>query len=72
LEDAQGRRYASSPSELASANLPIGGCTPAYDATPAPEYETEAYFVMPAGARPVAVRMSVRTLAPDYARLTVG
>jgi hypothetical protein len=72
LEDTRGRRYAANPNELNGARVSYAGCTLDYGATPAPEYETEAYFVMPAGTRPAAVRIIVRVLAPRYARLTVG
>ncbi|WP_213450900.1 hypothetical protein [Rhizomonospora bruguierae] len=72
LEDARGRRYAMNPSEISGLGALYAVCTPGSDASGTPEYDTEAYFVMPAGARPVAVRISTRAMAPNYVRLTVG
>ena len=70
LEDAAGRTFDAGPTELRRARTPIAGCTPPSGARG--PYETVAYFVTPAGARPVAVRVVLFTKLPAYARLTAG
>jgi hypothetical protein len=79
LEDAEGRTFDAGPAELRGLRIPLPGCTPQPSgadtrtprANPA-EYATMAYFVMPAAARPVAVRVMLSSLFPAYARLTGG
>ncbi len=66
LEDSQGRLFTPKPFELSGAQIPATGCT-AEDAT-LRRYQTFVFFVTPAGAEPVAVRLTVT--GEDYARLT--
>jgi hypothetical protein len=76
LEDDTGRTFDASPAELRGARIPIADCAPqaASAATPPrpgrPEYTTLAYFVTPASARPVAVRLTLTGTLPRFARLT--
>lgn len=77
LEDTAGRRYDDNPNELSPFFLPFASCAPDDadngEGRPAPDgapgYRTWAYFVMPAGARPAAVRVLLATHYPRYARL---
>jgi hypothetical protein len=75
LEDEGGRRYKAGPFELIPARLPtvasIPNCVPPKEGNePLPtKYEILVYFIMPISAHPVALRVSVLTSLPDYARL---
>jgi hypothetical protein len=71
-EDGTGRTFDTNPSELSGAHIPYAGCSPDTDKSPGPAFETVAYFVLPAGASPVAVRVTLLTQLPRYARLTPG
>jgi hypothetical protein len=78
LEDAEGRTFDPGPAELRGLRIPRPGCTPQPSgadtgprANPA-EYATMTYFVTPASARPVAVRVMLSSALPSYARLTGG
>jgi hypothetical protein len=77
LEDDQERLYGVRPAELNKARIPFPGCTPdtsgaAGTAAGASDtYLTEAFFVAPNGARPVALRVTIATKLPRYVRLTV-
>src|SRR5262245_56281362 len=72
LEDAAGRTFDASPTELRGLRLPLPGCAPQpAGAGTRPregsgEYATMAYFVTPASARPVAVRVMLGSLLPSY------
>jgi hypothetical protein len=83
LEDAEGRTFDDRPQEISSAALSYDyGCTPPSDlgakpsARPTPSgggrvrFDNTYYFVLPASARAVAVRVFLATKAPRYARLT--
>jgi hypothetical protein len=78
LEDAAGRTFDAGPAELRGLRIPLPGCTPQPAGPDAPsrsnraDYATMAYFVTPASARPVAVRVMLTSLWPSYARLTGG
>jgi hypothetical protein len=72
LEDDQGRTYESNPSELSSARVGYASCLRDIPATPSPTFQTVAYFVLPASARATAVRITIVTQLPRYARLTTG
>jgi hypothetical protein len=79
-EDADGRTFADRPLELSGAKVTSDyGCTPPlnFDASPSPAasggratFENTYYFVLPASARVVAVRVFLGTKAPKFARLT--
>jgi hypothetical protein len=69
LEASNGARYAANPAELSDLLL-FTLCTPDSSlATPPPVYQVVAYFVLPAGVRPSAVRITVPTQLPRFARL---
>jgi hypothetical protein len=70
LEDATGRTFGAGPAELERAQVPFASCAP--DKASGGAFETVAYFVLPAGARPVAVRVAVANALPRYARLIAG
>jgi hypothetical protein len=69
LEDGDGRTFGADPVELSGANLDgdLGCGAPSDGAT---RYELSYYFVLPAGARAAALRITVPTETPRYARLT--
>jgi hypothetical protein len=80
LEDNDGRLFADRPSEITTASLSTDyGCTPPtrISSSPAPspasggrlQFENTFYFVLPASAHGVAVRLFLGTKAPKYARL---
>jgi hypothetical protein len=83
LEDTTGKTYGDRPDELGRASVPIGGgCTapfPAFDAPPSPSptkgeryrFEDTYFFVLPASARPVAVRVELGTQMPRYVRFNL-
>jgi hypothetical protein len=69
LEDGQGRTFSADPVELSSARLDSGlGCSAPSDGQT--QYEISYYFVLPTGARAAALRITVATETPRYARLT--
>jgi hypothetical protein len=70
LEDSAGHTYHANPSELHGARTPYAGCTQDTLATPAPTFELAAYFVLPADAKAVALRVTLAAELPRYARLT--
>jgi hypothetical protein len=78
LEDAAGRTFDPDPAELRGLRIPLPGCRPPPDSAASPsrtdraEYTTMSYFVTPASARPVAVRITLTGALPSYARLTGG
>lgn len=69
LEDAAGNTYEANPRELDGARVPFASCT-ADDEPAPPSYETVAYFATPVSAQAAAVRVTVATRLPRYARLT--
>jgi hypothetical protein len=69
-EDGTGRTFGANPSELSRAHVPYAGCSPDTDKAPGPAFEIVAYFVLPPGDRPVAVRITLLTRLPRYAHLT--
>ena len=81
-EDTDGRTFADRPPELSGAKVTSDfGCTPplTFEASPGPSpspsggratFENTYYFVLPASARAVAVRVFLGTKAPRFARLT--
>jgi len=76
VEDEAGRVFEARPDELIGADVPFPSCTPELDtparnATGPVTFSTVAHFVLPAGARPVAVRVTQLTALPRYARLTL-
>lgn len=72
LEDAAGRTYEASPAELSEARgAGFVSCTPSIEDEDRTEYERAAYFITPAGTRPSAVRITLRTQTPRFARLTL-
>ncbi|MEN3309505.1 MAG: hypothetical protein V7603_5707 [Micromonosporaceae bacterium] len=71
LEATGGALYAANPAELDDLYLTIAGCAPQDStATPAPTFQVAVYFVLPKSALPAAVRITLRTELPNYARLT--
>lgn len=77
LEDAAGRRFGTDPSELSSAygpdgsSLPLTGCFSFDEGTELGPFEVVATFLLPAAARPVALRLTHFLREPAYARLAV-
>jgi hypothetical protein len=83
LEDSAGRKYSDRPPELNGAALPFAaGCVPPIDVDEGPSsgpspsatrlrFEQTFFFVLPASAEPVAVRVELATLAPTYVRFTL-
>lgn len=72
LEDAAGRVYDDRPDELLRADLDRATCAAEDSPVPAGSgrHQAAAYFVTPAGAEPVAVRVTFGTVGLDrYARL---
>jgi hypothetical protein len=77
LEDAAGRTFEAGPAELQRARIPFASCVAdrAAGTAPAPgnqAFETVAHFVLPESAPPAAVRVTVATKLPRYARLIAG
>jgi hypothetical protein len=77
LEDRSGRTFGSEPGELSRVKVPLSGCsrdTTTATSGPSPaqpgSFETVAYFVVPVGTQPVAVRITLLTELPSYALLT--
>jgi hypothetical protein len=70
MESAAGSTFDANPNELSGADVRYAGCAPSGLGTPPPQYQTVAYFVLPSSARPVAVRVTLETLLPGYARLS--
>jgi hypothetical protein len=63
LEDDAGRTFDAGPTDLRHVRIPLAGCAPP---------SAMAYFIAPASARPVAVRIVLLSKLPAYARLTTG
>jgi hypothetical protein len=73
LEDADGRIYATNPSEMRTSRVTSYGClgdTDAGDTGPS-TYVATSYFALPVDARPVALRISLPDELPRYVRLAV-
>jgi hypothetical protein len=70
LEDSAGRLFSTSPDELAGAAIPAPTCT-AEDKV-LNTYQVTIFFVAPADAKPVAVRVMTRAALPRYARLVIA
>jgi hypothetical protein len=70
LEDSAGRLFGSRPDELAGAAIPAPTCT-AEDSVLS-TYQVTIFFVTPADAKPIAVRVMTRAALPRYARLVVA
>jgi hypothetical protein len=69
LADAAGRTYQASPSELSGTRAGFAGCTPSFSDKGATRYESTVYFLVPKGARPAGVRITMGTQNPRYALL---
>jgi hypothetical protein len=70
LEATDGARYAANPAELSDLYLTFASCSPQDSAaSPAPTFQVTAYFVLPRSTQPAAVRITVPTQLPRYARL---
>jgi hypothetical protein len=67
LEDSLGRLFGTRPTELANLRMPTPTCTAEDTALNA--YQVTVFFVAPADAKPVAVRVVSRDALPGYARL---
>jgi hypothetical protein len=67
LEDSLGRLFGTRPHELANLKMPIPTCTAEDTALNA--YQVTVFFVAPADAEPVAVRVMRQAALPSYARL---
>jgi hypothetical protein len=72
LEDTAGRTFEAGPAELQGARIPFAGCAPEPADGASPAFETVAHFLLPTAARPAAVRVTVATQLPRYARLIAG
>jgi hypothetical protein len=70
LEDSSGRTFGANPSELTSTEAGFASCLPDFGAAKTAKYQTVAYFVTPSSARPSAIRITLRTQLPRYARLS--
>jgi hypothetical protein len=70
LEDSAGRLFGTEPDELAAARIPAPGCT-AEDKV-LNTYQVTVFFVAPADAKPVAVRVVRHEALPTYARLVAA
>ncbi|HKS99049.1 MAG TPA: hypothetical protein VJT31_05905 [Rugosimonospora sp.] len=66
--EAGGARYSADPVELIDMSLPFPDCAPPENST-APAYQVVAFFVLPRGASPGAVRITIAAQLPGYARL---
>jgi hypothetical protein len=69
LEDGAGRIYAANPQELTSTRARFASCIPSDEDEGKPEFERVAHFIVPAGARAAAVRITLTSQLPRYARL---
>lgn len=67
LEDDAGRLFGTRPHELASARIPAPTCTAEDKALST--YQVTVFFITPAEAKPVAIRVVSRPALPAYARL---
>lgn len=67
LEDSEGRLFGTRPYELANLKMPTPACTAEDTALNA--YQVIVFFIAPADAKPVAVRVVRRAALPSYARL---
>lgn len=70
LEDSVGRLFGTKPDELSAASIPAPTCT-AEDKV-LNTYQVTIFFVTPADAKPVAVRVVRREALPSYARLVAA
>lgn len=70
LEDSTGRIYGSNATELIRARVPVGSCLIDDKATPPVRHESIVHFILPASVQPAAVRVTLATKLPAYARLT--
>ncbi len=72
LEDGAARLYGVRPVELSRARLPYPNCSleDAGDGSTLAGFRVEAFFIMPADARPVALRVQLLRELPRYARLS--
>ncbi len=71
LEDTAGRVYGANPQELSGTRARYASCIPATEDEGKPKFAKTAYFVTPADARPAAVRITLATQVPHYARLAL-
>jgi hypothetical protein len=71
VEDDQGRIFGADPDELSSGDKDIATCGRPDGVAAGSPYERLVYFVLPAPARPVAVRVVFGDRLPDYLRLPV-
>ncbi len=67
LEDSAGRLFGTQPYELANARVPAPTCTA--EDTVLNAYQVTVFFVAPADAKPVAVRVVRQDALPSFARL---
>ncbi|GIH10169.1 hypothetical protein Rhe02_82360 [Rhizocola hellebori] len=67
LEDSEGRLFGTRPYELANLKMPTPTCTAEDTALNA--YQVTVFFIAPADAKPVAVRVVRAAALPGYARL---
>lgn len=70
LEDSAGRLFGTQPDELATARTPTPTCTAEDQALNS--YQVLVFFVAPATAKPVAVRVVRGPALPGYARLVAA
>ena len=71
VEDDQGRIFGADPDELSRGDKDLASCSRPDGVAAGSPYERLAYFVLPAPARPVAVRVVFGDRLPDYLRLPV-
>jgi len=73
LEDAAGRRYSNSPSELHGFDtFRLTGLSPDSVDNPRPNpYTSTSYFVLPEGTQPVALRIIYEPELPRYVRFAL-
>jgi hypothetical protein len=67
LEDENGRLFGAHPDELAGVRIPVPSCTAEDKGLNA--YQVTVFFLAPAIAEPVAVRVVSARALPSYARL---
>ncbi len=74
VQDSEGRLYDDDPYDmlLGSADTVGHGCMADFDVPDPLHYTNSIYFALPAGAQPVAVRVSDIMSLPNYVRLTPG
>jgi hypothetical protein len=72
MEDSTGATYATDMDIVSDLGVDVTfpSCTPDSIGKPPATWTAKVYFVAPAGARPVAVRIVIGKLLPKYARLT--